>query len=476
MFPFVFDSPRSNVMKTLHDESAAFRLAILKSERLRIYILFLVVGLAFLSRTIRTVVAWNEENVRALFWLGVAVAVFAAMELFVLDAIRRAVKSDGKLSHSYWLSNIFLETLIPALLIAFLSSSAIAPEYRALINPVFLLYFVLITLSTLRLKPAVSFLCGIIGGISYLLAAAYHGWSVQWLLADASLFAPQKVVSAYAVSLVVAGLAAALVAREVRNQVEAALREAETRREVEHLQHDLDVARTIQQSLLPKSMPTVAGFDIAAWNKPADQTGGDYFDWQALPDRRVVMALADVTGHGIGPALLAAVCRAYSRAVFGQHDSFSESMKRINAAIAGDVGEGRFVTFVAAIVGPTNAHIELLSAGHAPLFVYWLGHDRFDRMEAHGLPLGISPEFVSDPPQLLPFASGDLLVLTTDGFFEWANSAQELFGSERLESSVRANRDKPAAEIISSLYQDVLNFSGGTSQKDDLTAIVIKRL
>jgi serine phosphatase RsbU (regulator of sigma subunit) len=463
-------------MKTLHDESAAFRLAVLKSERLRIYILFLVVGLALLLRAIRTIVAWNEENARVLLWLGVAVVVFAAMELLVLRAIRQAMKSGGKLSHSFWLFNILLETLIPALLIAFLSSSAIRPEYRALINPVFLLYFVLITLSTLRLKPAVSLLCGIASGISYLLAAAYHGWSMRWMFADASLFAPQKVVSAYAVSLVVAGLAAALVAREVRNQVEAALREAETRREVEHLQHDLDVARTIQQSLLPKSMPMVAEFDIAAWNKPADQTGGDYFDWQALPDGRVVMALADVTGHGIGPALLAAVCRAYSRAVFGQHNAFLESMKRINTAIAGDVGEGRFVTFVAAIVGPMNAHVELLSAGHAPLFVYWLRHDRFDKMEAQGLPLGISPEFVSDPPVLLPFASGDLLVLTTDGFFEWANSAQELFGSERLENSVRANRDKPAAEIISLLYQDVLNFSGGTSQQDDLTAIVIKRL
>jgi len=75
----------------------------------------------------------------------------------------------------------------------------------------------------------------------------------------------------------------------------------------------------------------------------------------------------------------------------------------------------------------------------------------------------------------LPFASGDLLVLATDGFFEWANAGEELFGSERLENSIRTNRDKPAAEIISTLYQDVLRFAGGTKQADDLTAIVIKR-
>ena len=97
-------------------------------------------------------------------------------------------------------------------------------------------------------------------------------------------------------------------------------------------------------------------------------------------------------------------------------------------------------------------------------------------MEAHGPPLGISAELLSDPPQILPFESGDLLVLATDGFFEWENVAEEQFGSERLENSVRTNRDQSAAAIISSLYEDVLHFAGGTSQKDDLTAIVIKRL
>src|SRR5271169_1824149 len=418
-------------MSPLPDESPAFRQALLKSERLRIFILFFAVGVALLFRFIRTLVAWNPENERDLFWLALSAAVLVVIELFVLRAIGPAIKSAGRLSQPYWLLNIVLETCFPAVLIAFISSSTIAPEFRALVNPAFLLYFVLITLSTLRLNPAVCVLCGVASGATYLLAAYYHGWSPRWILADASLFAPKKIVTAYAVSILVAGLAAALVAREIRNQVEAALREAETRREVEHLQHDLDVARSIQQSLLPKSMPQIPGFDIAAWNKPADQTGGDYYDWQALPDGRILVALADVTGHGIGPALLASVCRAYSRTTFGKQSDFLKSMEQINTAIAADVGEGRFVTFVAAIMGPASSQVELLSAGHAPLFIYWLKHDRFDKMEAQGLPLGISPEFLSEPPQILPFASGDLLVLTTDGFFEWANAAEELFGSTR---------------------------------------------
>lgn len=156
----------------------------------------------------------------------------------------------------------------------------------------------------------------------------------------------------------------------------------------------------------------------------------------------------------------------------GFWNQWSESIRRFLATWVRGVSS----RLSPAIVGPESAKLELLSAGHAPLFIYWLRHDRFDKMEAQGLPLGISPEFQSEPPQLLPFDSGDLLVLTTDGFFEWANGSEKLFGTERLENSVRANRDKPAAEIISNLYQDVLNFAGGTAQKDDLTAIVIKRL
>jgi serine phosphatase RsbU (regulator of sigma subunit) len=463
-------------MSPLRGESPAFRQALLKSEQLRIHILLVVVGVALLIRLIRTLAAWNVENESALLWILLCSAALLILELFALRTIRSAMGSEKPFTHPVWQLNIFLETCFPAFLIAFLSSPSLAPDYRSLVNPAFLLYFLLISLSTLRLEPFISVMCGITSVGTYLFAASYHGWSLHGIMAKALLFAPQKLVVAFAAAILLAAVAAALVAREFRNQVEAALREAETRRKMEHLQHDLEVARSIQQSLLPKAMPKVSGFDIAAWNKPADQTGGDYYDWQALPDGRILLALADVTGHGIGPALLAAVCRAYSRLSFGQQQNgFLKAMEQINKAVGADVGEGRFVTFVAAILRADSSEVELLSAGHAPLFLYCLEGDRFETMEAQGLPLGISPDFFSEPPRTLQFASGDLLLLVTDGFFEWANAAEELFGNERLEHTVRGARDESAAEIISTLYKDVIHFAGGTSQKDDLTAIVIKR-
>src|SRR4029077_12407438 len=157
---------------------------------------------------------------------------------------------------------------------------------------------------------------------------------------------------------------------------------------------------------------------------------------------KFVTALADVTGHGIGPAMLASVCRAYARTNFHNQDSLVKAMEEINSAIAADVREGRFITFVAAIFGSDSPTVELLSAGHAPLFLYTRKDDRFSMMEAHALPLGISDAFLSDPPHSLEKASGDLLLLATDGFFEWENALEEQFGHDRLAQTIRAVRDK----------------------------------
>jgi len=118
----------------------------------------------------------------------------------------------------------------------------------------------------------------------------------------------------YAGVILSGGIIAAIVAGEIRIHVSAALREAELQQQLDQVNHDLDIARSIQQGLLPTTSPKLADFEIAGWNQPADLTGGDYFDWQSLPDGRVAISLADATGHGIGPALVSTSCRAYSRA------------------------------------------------------------------------------------------------------------------------------------------------------------------
>ena len=293
----------------LHAGSPAFRQAVLQSERLRIRIVLAIIVAVFLVRSFLTIILWDRENQHLWLLSCALLSLFLLYEYFMFRAVTRAMRSGGELSIAARVSNIVIETSVPAFALAFIYSTAIDPLYRPLANPSTLLFFIFIILSTLRLDPRLCRFSGIVAAISYLCASVYLGWNPAFR--DGTLLLnPHKAVFGYAAILIFAGVVAGAVAGEIRKHVDAALHEAETKLQVQRLEHDLDVARTIQQSLLPVSMPVIEGFEIAAWNQPADQTGGDYYDWQPLPDGRVLVALADVTGHGIGPALLAAVCRA----------------------------------------------------------------------------------------------------------------------------------------------------------------------
>ncbi len=455
--------------------SLAFRQAHLKSERLRLIIVLAAIAIAFLFRTLRVLTHSSGENISLwLVTLGL-LAPFAAYELLILVQINRALREQRELAGLAWIVNVIVENALPALGIVLVSSQAIEPLYRPLVHPAVLSFFLFITLSTLRLNPALCRLSGFVAASSYLGAATWLGWRPH-LAAHTPLLSPQKAVFDYAVEFIIGGFVAGLVAGEIRKQVDAALKEAETQRQLDRVQHDLETARSIQQSLLPKSMPQIEGYEIAAWNQPADQTGGDYYDWQLLPDGKVVVALADVTGHGIGPALLAAVCRAYARASFKSGNGLLTAMDELNSALAEDIGEGRFVTFVATICAPGSSRVELLSAGHGPLLVYKLSDDHIEEMGSQGLPLGLLPDLMSNPPVVFQLNVGDLLVLATDGFFEWANSKNELFGAKRFGEVMRRSKDKASRDLISELYKAVVEFSEGTPQQDDLTAVVIKRV
>ncbi len=134
------------------------------------------------------------------------------------------------------------------------------------------------------------------------------------------------------------------------------------------------------------------------------------------------------------------------------------------------------MTFVAAALEPADGRLDLLSAGHGPLLLYTALDDRVQSFDAHGIPFGIIPTMPYGPAQKIRLAAGDLLVLLTDGFFEWENAGGDDFGIARLQETIRAARTLPASQIISSLHEAVVRFAGGTRQLDDLTAVVVKRV
>jgi phosphoserine phosphatase RsbU/P len=251
------------------------------------------------------------------------------------------------------------------------------------------------------------------------------------------------------------------------------LRSAKRKRAInfKQIEHELQIARSIQQSLLPKIRPQIVGFQVSGWNRSADDTGGDFYDWKRLPDGRWVVVLADVAGHGIGPAILASVCRAYSRASFNTCDSLPRALKNINNSFAADSTPERFATFVAVVFQEGSDQVELLSAGHGPLFIYYAETRSFRCLPAQAL-----PEMDGAIPVALEMKPGDIVLLITDGFFEWQNPKEEPFGTERLAAVVGQFSDREPEIIIAELYDAVLKFSQGTPQKDDLTAVLIKRV
>jgi len=245
--------------------------------------------------------------------------------------------------------------------------------------------------------------------------------------------------------------------------------------EKQKLERDLDIARTIQQELLPDAPPEVDGFDIAGWNKPADQTGGDAFDFMSLGDGRLAITIADATGHGIGPALVIAECRALLRATALASDEPSEIMARVNDLLVDDLPSDRFVTCFFGLLDPSDASLRFSSGGHGPLLYFRAADGQVVELPTTGLPLGIMSGMRCDPVPPVAFQSGDMLVLVTDGFFEWLNANNEQFGMARLFDVIRNSRHRPSTDLIQTLYQEVLRFAGGTPQADDLTAVVIKK-
>jgi phosphoserine phosphatase len=245
--------------------------------------------------------------------------------------------------------------------------------------------------------------------------------------------------------------------------------------EKQKLERDLDLARSIQQGYLPKDAPQIAGFDIAGWNQPADQTGGDAYDFMQGPDGQLGLLIADATGHGVGPALMVAECRALIRALSSTTDDLGVIMSRTNAVLADDLQEGRFVTACFAFLNPADSKLKYLSAGHGPLIRYRADRDEFEELSANALPLGIIENLSCERPPDIDLAAGDFFILITDGFFEWARPDGQQFGMERMYRTIRANRELPCAEIIQALHHAVVKFGEGTPQLDDLTAIFIRK-
>lgn len=380
---------------------------------------------------------------------------------------------EGRLTGQWrWFVGAAVDLLVPAGMLLILHLHSPRGPIAALSAPAMLLLPLVILLSVLRLDAMYSL------GIGVMAALIHLGLMVSTVARTHVDHHHVPVLASYAVYLVITGIAAAVIAHRcrqyVRDGVALATAGERAKAALEAVERDLAVARDIQMGLMPRTAPTLAGFDIAGMARPAEQTGGDFYDWQPLPDGRLAVAMADVTGHGIGPALVMAVCRAYSRASAPDAPDPGSLLEKLNTLLQDDMPAGRFITMALALLHE-NGTVQLGSAGHGPSLLYRAADREVQVFGGDGVPLGLIAQEQYSPHQTFTMNRGDVLVLLTDGFMEWTGSDGQQFGVQRLQSSLREHAHEPAARLIAAMDEAVCRFAQGTKQPDDMTIVAICR-
>jgi sigma-B regulation protein RsbU (phosphoserine phosphatase) len=244
--------------------------------------------------------------------------------------------------------------------------------------------------------------------------------------------------------------------------------------EKKRLEAQLEVARQVQLSLLPRHDPVLEGFDISAYNFSTEEVSGDYYDFVPVYDDHLGLVIADVSGKGIPASLLMAFLRASLRAAIHIGYAPNVAMAKANYLLWETIEPHQYVTAFYGMLDATNRTLAFVNAGHnPPLILDAEGNARF--IERGGLPLGMFRD-TRYYEYYLPIDSGQIMLLYTDGATEANSPAGEEYGRERLAEVIRAARDRSARDMIDYIYNDVFEWSGGRGADDDVTFIVIKAL
>jgi PAS domain S-box-containing protein len=235
----------------------------------------------------------------------------------------------------------------------------------------------------------------------------------------------------------------------------------------------LGLAREVQQRFYNVAA-SVPGFDIAAAAYPADETGGDCLDLISLPDGCLGIVVGDVSGHGIGSALVMAETRAYVRSFLKTASDVGEILTQVNRELVEDLEGGRSVTLLLARIDPRTRSLVYASAGHVPGFLLGSSGEVAFVMEATGPPLGFFRDSEFSFSDVIPLDPGKIVLLLTDGVTESTAPDNVEFGAKRAIEYVRSHQHEPARQIAEGLYQATRAFAAHQPQRDDITLAVLK--
>ncbi len=243
--------------------------------------------------------------------------------------------------------------------------------------------------------------------------------------------------------------------------------------EREQMKQSLELAKEIQQQLLPGEVPACPGFELAGRSIYCDETGGDYYDFIRLNNGGIGLAVGDVSGHGIGSALVMATARGALHSLVENHTTnLTALFNELNRYLSRGTDDAYFMTLFYGVLSPGSKSLDWLSAGQAPLFLYQGGAVK--ELYSSTIPLGIAElaDFVT--ATRITFAKGDILLVGTDGIWETRNNTGDMFGAERVNLRLQSQHDSSASELADLLIADIARFRGDAQIDDDITLMVIK--
>jgi sigma-B regulation protein RsbU (phosphoserine phosphatase) len=239
----------------------------------------------------------------------------------------------------------------------------------------------------------------------------------------------------------------------------------------------LGLAQEVQQSLLPQSDPSLAGFDIAGASIYCDETGGDYYDF--IETNRggqagLAVVVGDVSGHGVSSALLMATARALIMLRASMPGEAAGIINDVNRYLSLDTAQtGNFMTFFYCEIIEHETEVRWVRAGHDPALIYDPSTDAFDELKGQGLALGLDDAFEYDSFHRR-IESGQVIMIGTDGIWEMRNQAGEMFGKKALMEIIRNNQTASARQIVDTVTDELERFRGDEAPEDDITMVVIK--
>lgn len=257
----------------------------------------------------------------------------------------------------------------------------------------------------------------------------------------------------------------------------ASLQDIKGELERERMAGELEIARTVQMRLLPQKSPQIPGYDISALCIPAMEMGGDYFDYVSSPGR-LGLVIGDVSGKGIPAAIYMTLTKGIFQSYAEEDSSTLNVLARVNRQVHKTIQHKSFVTMCYALLDEATGRVTYTRAGHMPLIHYDSRTKSIHCLKPRGIGIGLESEelfrrFTAEESVVL--CDNDFLFLYTDGLTEAVNQERQMYGEERLISLLESYKDAPAEEIINAVFNDVLCYSTGCAQQDDITMIAIRK-